>query len=742
MDQHDQQQQQHQQHQHQHQHQHQQHQQQQQQEQRRQCGDAAMRRCDNAAGLQRQCIKSSVATLQVISGNAAGLQRQLCKSSAAMQQAFSGNAATLQHHSMFGRLSLPSLSLHVAIVAQTGMMHRACMLVFYTAVHQRQRFYYRNVGEDEVRRARLQLPPDDRRLASLLAQSGNQPARGDGQAPASVSAAAVHGVLLLSPGPQWIGPLTDWHWQARCLRRYFLNPIDSLALRVDAAAKLPMPMPCSSRRCTKDILRRSAGGRPGRESQGHHGAFVPLLLDSFASWLLEDGRSIAQFAQEHRCELEAEWTPCILVVDVIADLIHQGTWTWLVGLGRWHALMQKLPIEIAYKGPFHERGVASIDELSITPARLESLAQHLRMRVPSILNGPNGEDEHWALSQAVLSLDTWAAGLAGRFRMESALGNRFHYSTALLVDVLRLCRHVRGANLEFVLRQAVNIVFPGVLQASVQDLFEPKHGQRFVVPSKTARHRYRLSLDVSLMLLHRRQASTSRRIRFGWADSSPQHTRDWLLCSHDSLDETDLLQASVAVDALLHYRFEREAGDDDDGSRSDDDALVAAEAVAAHQSFLFQALRRHDHPPSAMGKGTVQLADKVGALLQAWALECEDSESLSAFLNSFHSFTSDLGVEIGIADFRCVDTGSLLPVWMRRLDLSVDVDIDGDAAPAAAHEPSWHFLPNSVAVPGLLHIIFNLAKELATHYRAGMHFGINSRQLNFCSALEPDARLS
>ena len=68
---------------------------------------------------------------------------------------------------------------------------------------------------------------------------------------------------------------------------------------------------------------------------------------------------------------------------------------------------------------------------------------------------------------------------------------------AQLVDrALRFCRHFRGGtNLECVLRQAVNIVFPGALQDSVQELLALLHGQRLVVPPKTSRHRYRLSLD-------------------------------------------------------------------------------------------------------------------------------------------------------------------------------------------------------------------------------------------------------
>ena len=55
-------------------------------------------------------------------------------------------------------------------------------------------------------------------------------------------------------------------------------------------------------------------------------------LGRTARWALEDGRTIAQLATKHHCELAPGRTPCIPIVGVIAELMHRGAWTWLIGL--------------------------------------------------------------------------------------------------------------------------------------------------------------------------------------------------------------------------------------------------------------------------------------------------------------------------------------------------------------------------------------------------------------------------
>ena len=333
------------------------------------------------------------------------------------------------------------------------------------------------------------------------------------------------------------------------------------------------------------------------------------------------------------------------------------------------------------------------------------------------------------MEQSVQFLETAALGLRGHISVVGTGRDRskFIYSSALLLDVLRMCRHIKGNNLKQVLQRAVNIVFPHILQSAVRNLFS---GEGLMLPSKATRHRSRLSLDTAMIMLFRQDLSATTRLRFGWADSSPQHSRDWLLSAHDSILEADLARVASAVDRLIDARIRREAhsrggdhhnaGEIEENADSDEDdqeEMLREQTVAQDHEFLMLAIQRHDHVPTVLGRGGVKAADKVAALLHAWALESADLASLLSFTRSHRSFTTDMGTELSVASFESISIHSLLPPWLPKNNLGLDVEQDvaeqpGNAAGAAA-TGAGAFLPHSISMPGVLHILFNLSKELA-----------------------------
>eukprot|EP00972_Heterocapsa_arctica_P023836 3512553-Heterocapsa_arctica.AAC.1 len=58
----------------------------------------------------------------------------------------------------------------------------------------------------------------------------------------------------------------------------------------------------------------------------------------------------------------------------------------------------------------------------------------------------------------------------------------------------------------------------------------------------------------------------------------------------------------------------------------------------------------------------------------AWALHCPSQRPLSSYTAGFHSMTTDMGVELSLADFQCDTPESLLPEWVTRGGLEMDVD--------------------------------------------------------------------
>ena len=608
------------------------------------------------------------------------------------------------------------------------------MLIWLCAVDHRRRLSYRQRGgggEARAIRHRLYLPHSERLDQLLVSQGLARPCRTSTDVTIKFS---VVGLAHISAAIKWHGPLTVWSWQAKLQWEYFLRPADGVALRVESCAFLQEPYEVLSRRCeVSDQIRYM---RTGGDHQ--HWVFLPVLPDDFiyGEVVFQSGQTVREFAMEANCwsdEEDLSCVPCLCVASEIVQLLQRGLWAWLMVLERWFA---QLPFPFQFAQPrqhcgsdqqgLHLDAAPDLHRSALTAQRFEDLAARLRSWAPIILASPNGDDELHALSTAVDFLDSAAASFTASSRF---VPGRTLYTSSLLIDVVRLCRHTRGAPLESVLRRAVSIAFPCVLDEAMDDLFAA--GLR--VPSLTTQHRCRLSLDVALMLLQRQVVDAGgTQIRFGWADSSPQLSRDWMLCSHDWLFEADLVSAATTVDALIESRFERERSAESavaGGGDADDDQTMINEqtqndrqvADAARHKWLLEAIHRHDHPPVTLGKGSIKLADKASALLYSFALECSTPNSLGSFMNSFFTFTTDLGTEVGVSTFESVDIASLMPCWMTRTQprilMDVDMDDHADPAPPPPPEPPAgpsKFLPSCLAVGGLLHLIYNLTKELST----------------------------
>ena len=369
----------------------------------------------------------------------------------------------------------------------------------------------------------------------------------------------------------------------------------------------------------------------------------------FRSAVLDSGQTLEEFARAAKCVGDAFASKIIalLVPDVLVDLMAKGAWPVLMVLQRWTVALpdgchSQLPRTAAAAAAGHHVA-PDVERSMLTVRKFEDLVCRLRSWAPAIMSGPAGDEELLAMEDAISFFESVAGSLRGDNRW---VDGRAMYTSAMLLDTIRLARHTRGAPLEAVLKRAVSVAFPLMLNAAVEQMFaERSH----VVPSKSTQHKARLCLDVSLMLLQQRRSSQCVNIlRFAWADASPQKGRGWLLCSYDYIRQDDLIKTFVAVNAFIEQKLARTAaaeqadpagdrdvqveGDEEDGG---DCELAEAFAGAAalddrnHHQLLQQALRRHDCLPVGLGKGATKLADKASALLHAWSLECSSRQSLA-----------------------------------------------------------------------------------------------------------------
>ena len=81
---------------------------------------------------------------------------------------------------------------------------------------------------------------------------------------------------------------------------------------------------------------------------------------------------------------------------------------------------------------------------------------------------------------------------------------------------------------------------------------------------------------------------------------------------------------------------------------------------------------------------------------------------------SFVSMTTDLGTEVGMAQFHQQSLNDLLPDWMGDV-FERDVESEGADDRDLNVDGSW--MPNAFIIPGMLHVTSNLSKEVGMHLR-------------------------
>ena len=233
-------------------------------------------------------------------------------------------------------------------------------------------------------------------------------------------------------------------------------------------------------------------------------------------------------------------------------------------------------------------------------------------------------------------------------------------------------------------------------------------------PGRSTLRRLAFAVDVAAMMLEKRiRARLPSQATYGWADSSPQGQRDWLLSKTCVLRaDSDIAALFRAANALAISRSASSEAEgaaaeglaagsrrrrrvlDDSSSSSDSQAgpVVAAQGERRlHVEMLRLAFFARVLPPVAMGLRQTSLAHKCAAFTHSVALESPASlDSLHAELDSYVSFTTDLGTEVAMPDFRLGCLSSLMPEWLRQPYEQLEADCDGsqvDSTEADEQQP-------------------------------------------------------
>ena len=157
---------------------------------------------------------------------------------------------------------------------------------------------------------------------------------------------------------------------------------------------------------------------------------------------------------------------------------------------------------------------------------------------------------------------------------------------------------------------------------------------------------------------------------------------------------------------------------------------IADETVLALMACLRKKVRWHTYTPVCLAASFADLPHKAQALCHMVALESSTWGSLSTQLHEFISMTSDMGTELGIADFRC-NLMDIKPTWFSFMEsdgisavpMATEPDFDHDdmsiepgqgAQGSGATAALAPLLQNAMPIAGLQHIINNLNGETHT----------------------------
>lgn len=513
-------------------------------------------------------------------------------------------------------------------------------------------------------------------------------------------------LVEVSRGTVSEGPLTDWDREADFQQAYYLWPADSFVLRVERVVAT------LDSRSAGFFLRQAARADQDAASKILYAdsmVFYPRILDADA-WRLPP-------------DVSADSIPCLLLPEALCHLVARGLWKSLVCTGTWVAALRKQGFPSPFGDWPDEEWMQRVCGLVHPPDLSTPFSSEACREIVSAIREFAGKargidpDAQMRLSDAVDTVGGWALSLEGaRGYVYTDIGKKSVHDSAVLIECIRAARFVGGGASR--LKEAACMQIRAVLPPSLGPSLAEEVQQSRTIPSSSALQRHELGLDMSLMLLERRRKESGPAVvRFGWADSSPQGDHNWLWLQHHSIPVESLVPTMYAVFDLALSMESLVAEQDESGPGTGERCEFAfdEEMLGSWAPWLKQigsSIHEHIHPPADLQSGFEGVLHKAAAMTWSLAMECPSRQALRQVVLSFASFTTDMGVEVGLSDLR-QSADQLVPSWLE-LDNDEDLCLDvacQDIVPVAVDEDK-HFLPNAITVAGLQHVTSNLTEDV------------------------------
>ena len=453
-------------------------------------------------------------------------------------------------------------------------------------------------------------------------------------------------------------------------------------------------------------------------------------------------------------DVEAEEVPVLLLPQPICFLILQRDWKTIMMLTSWHERLRTCegltpwrgrplfdlqwppPDSQVWAAAFRHRQHLDVEsQPEVNSDELLLIASQIRRWSGAVLQAlePGArEDEAAVMRRTVERLEGWASQVAEAegivTRRRSLEGRRWLHGSFKMFSALRFSSQLRGGanKLASALKQALMVVAPRFLVGALCSGLESiEKGKSLVVPSASTVSRNEIALDASLILLRREQYRKDM-ARWMWSDSSEVAGHDWFWTQFHELPQSELVKTFRAANDLAlatrKYAAEAEARAAEDGPDAvvlEDAHDVALQGWAPMLRQLRQ-IQEHICAPAAMTSGQKGLAHKAGAFLHQVHLELPSDVPLTEFCTTLKSHTSDMGIEMSLPDFSVESLENILPVWINREAIRMDLE-DGSSGVVGealqqdgVSENAKSLMPNALPIYGLQHMTMNISKDVHT----------------------------
>ena len=505
--------------------------------------------------------------------------------------------------------------------------------------------------------------------------------------------------------------LDEWPKDGELQFEMFQSLPDAFLLNVVNAVALTSPVAFFHRMGTRTRIRPLVSSLSNR-------LFAGALPGEIGDVVCKDGRSIGEVLDVWGVEKENVLT-CGLVYVLprpLVEMVIAGKLSNLIMLGRYTAApdlfkeIPDFPPQSWAVNPF-KKEVIDMKLSQLYPGvALEAQQFILAANYLQKLGSQKSDGERQQLRSLVSYLQNVARTLQGATSYSASQIIGRHMEQATIVRFLK-----QTAKLQDVLQHSLAFIFPGTKMSN--------DNQALGMSTDMHIHKDQLRMDIALLLTRRELSWDTKQLRYGWSDSSLQGSGDWFLWKYRALKHDDVIEVVDAIrDLTLQKGGCMQPQDDDDEFETPMDQPSRVKSNAVLQSKVSE----HLMIPVCVSRSGLQ--DKVACGVHQHWFESHNLTHLSRSLCEYRSFTIDLGTEAKISDFRVPHNrlNTLMPPWMASRACTMPLQMDSlesdDQVPMrASHDGSGHdmFLPNSMTVPGVNHLIHSVVEgteESLQHY--------------------------